>query len=328
MKRNEIMKKAVVFALAVILCTAVIAVFAGYGRQYSESGFALDTAITITAYGKNAKKAVREAFEETERIDRIMNAYSAESEIYAINSAPCGTCVKVSDEVFNLIKRSKEIFDKTDGAFDITVKPLADLWNIKSENPVVPEKSSITNTLDSVGCKGIFLDEKNKTVMLEKEGMGIDLGGIAKGYAADRVSEILRDNNLKKALVDLGGNIVALGRKSFFEKWKIGIQTPFADRGEYFEIAEAENVSVVTSGSYERYFEKDGKIYHHILNPSTGYPAQSGVKSVTVICKNSADADALSTALYVTGAQRAAEFAEKFDAEIIILTDKDKILRY
>ena len=322
------MKK--VFLLFAVLLCVIAAVFAySLRKEYQTREFALDTVISINARGKNAELAANKAMEEIHRIDFMLNAYSEKSEIYAVNTAKSGTPVKVSDEVFNLIKLAGEISEKTDGAFDISIKPLADLWDIKSENPKVPSDSAVKEKLAYADYKKVILDENERTVTLAADGMSIDLGGIAKGYAADRAAAVLKKYKIKGALVDLGGNIYAVGRKSPFHKWSIGIQTPFKQRGEYFKIYAAENTSVVTSGAYERCFEKNGRIYHHILNPKTGYPAESGIKSATVICDNSAMADALSTAVFVLGSGKAEKVAKAFDGiKIIILTEDGTVCEY
>lgn len=322
------MKKIYLF-IAVILVIFSVYSFFTVQKEYSRQEFAMDTVITLKAKGRNAEKALEDAVNEIKRIDRLMNAYNSESDIFKINSAPHGTEVSVSDEVFDLIALSKDISEKTDGAFDISVKPLSDLWNINSDNPVVPSEDEIHKILKSVDYRNIILNKKDKTVVLSKENIEISLGGIAKGYAADRVAEIFKNHNIKSGIADLGGNIYAIGKKNPISKWKIGIQTPFKPRGEYFKICSASDTSVVTSGAYERCFKKDGKLYHHILNPQTGYPSDCGLQSATVICSNSAVADALSTAVYVAGADKTQKFLKNFDnVQLIILTENGKIIEY
>ena len=322
------MKKILALSLALILIMgAIFTIRFIKSPSYSEkTEFALNTVIKISAYGKDAEIAVDKALKEVHRIDALMSAHKASSEVYMLNSSNGMT---VSKEVFDIIKTAKDIWQKTDGAFDITLKPLSDMWNIKAENPKIPDNAEIENALLKTGFQYIELNEENFSVSFKKEGMQIDLGGIAKGYAADRAAFILKENGIENALIDLGGNVYAIGKNRNKKHWKIGLQTPWEKRGEYYEVVEAKDTAVVTSGAYERYFEKDGKIYHHILNPKTGYPQESEFQSVTVIHKNSALADALSTAIFVSGEKGALKAKAEFkDIKIIVVTKTSEVKQY
>ena len=320
------MKKVLAFSLALILIFgAVFAIRLKQTPDYCEkTEFALNTVIKISVYGTDASKAADAALKEIHRIDSLMNAHSTNSEIYQVNSSPNGAVV--SKEVFSLIETAIDISEKTDGAFDITLKPISDLWNIQSENPKAPEKAEIDEVLLKTGYENIILDKETLKVSFQKDGMAIDLGAIAKGYAADCAVKVLKNAGIKSALLDLGGNVYAIGKNRDLKKWKIGLQTPWEERGEYFKIAEISDKAVVTSGAYERYFEKDDEIYHHIMDPKTGYPAKSGISSVTIISENSSLADALSTAVFVGGEKGAKKAVETFEnIEIIIMTNDGKI---
>ena len=322
------MKKILALSLALILIMgAIFTIRFIKSPSYSEkTEFALNTVIKISAYGKDAGIAVDKALKEVHRIDALMSAHKASSEVYMLNGSNGMT---VSKEVFDIIKTAKDIWQKTDGAFDITLKPLSDMWNIKAENPKVPDNAEIENALLKTGFQYVDLNEENFLVSFKKEGMQIDLGGIAKGYAADRAAVILKENGIENALIDLGGNVYAIGKNRNKKHWKIGLQTPWETRGEYFEVVEAKDTAVVTSGAYERYFENEGKIYHHILNPKTGYPAKSEFQSVTVIHKNSALADALSTAIFVLGEKGALKAKAEFkDIKIIVVTKDLEVKKY
>lgn len=320
---------AILLALILILGAVFTIRFISAPQSCEKTAFALNTVIKISVWGKDASVAADAALKEIRRIDGLMSAHSTSSEIYALNTAGVGKEVKVSKEVFDLIKLARDIWQKSGGAFDITLKPLSDLWNIQAENPKVPKAYEIESALKKTGFEYVELNESNCTVTFKKDGMSADLGAIAKGYAADRAAQILKEHGIKSALIDLGGNIYALGRNKNGQRWKIGLQTPWTERGEYFETVEAENKAVVTSGAYERYFEKDGKIYHHIIDPETGCPSQSGISSVTVIYENSAVADALSTAVFVSGKQCAETMKSIFgDIEIIIVTNDGKTIKY
>lgn len=289
-------------------------------KKASSTEFALNTVISITAYGDKSDEAINAAFKEIKRIENLLSCHLENSEISKINKNAYMSPVEVSDETISVLKKTLAFSEKTNGAFDITIKPLADLWNITTENPIVPEVSKIQATLPDIGYDGIVIT--GKAVSFAKKGMQIDLGGAAKGYCADKAAEILISYGIKDAIVDLGGNIYALGKNEQGKKWRIGLQDPSLDRGDHFAVEELSDKTAVTSGSYERYFEKDGRIYHHILNPMTGEPADSGLISVTVISDNSFEADMLSTAVFVMGEDEFRKISQDFEFEKIITVDK------
>lgn len=283
--------------------------------------FAMDTVVKITLKAKRPNSVAKSAIKEIKRLDALMSVTNSKSDVYKINSAKAGEAVKVDSELFELLNLCMQISQKTDGAFDITVNPLSEIWNIKAKNPVVPDESAIQKSKELVGYKNIILNSKEKTVTKKIDSVSITLGAIAKGYATDKAAKILEDNGVKDAIIDFGGNIYVIGKNK-----KIGLQTPFENRGEYFKVCTVSDASVVTSGAYERYFEYCGKIYHHILNPKTGYPADSDIKSVSIICKSSATADALSTAIFVSGKYNADKILDRFkNAEAIIYLDDGSI---
>ncbi len=308
------MKKILISALCAV--GIICAVLFIRGETYSQTEFMLNTIIKITA---DNKSAVRACFDEIRRIEGLLSVYIPESEISEINSAPAGTPVPVSREVFDLLKTAEEYKELTGGAFDITVKPLTDLWNV-AEGGYVPTDDEIKNAVSLIS--NMELDEAQLTVTLPREGMAIDLGGIAKGYAGDKVKEILLANNVKSAIADLGGNIVAIG-KNGRKPWRVGLQKPDAPRGTSFADIEIEGKCVVTSGGYERNFEKDGTVYHHIFNPKTGKNPDNDILSVTISAENGTLADALSTACFVMGKEKAVETAKKCGADIVIYSSGD-----
>ncbi len=316
---GDFMIKKAVWSFSFII--AVLLLCGCSEKEFSDGGYYLDTFVSVTAYGENAEAAVKEVLKETERIENLMSAYKPGSDICRINSAMVSQAVEISEETASVLKKALEFSKKTDGAFDISVKPLVDLWNIKAENPVVPSETDISVALESVGYENILLSG-NKISFL-KENMKIDLGGAAKGYCADRAAEIMKKHGVENALLDFGGNIFALGKNKNGTPWRIGLQDPKKSRGEHFTVEELSNKTAVTSGSYERYFEYGGKIYHHILNPQTGYPADSGLISATVISKNSFEADMLSTAVFVLGVEDFSKIKDRFDFEKIITVDKN-----
>lgn len=314
------MKKILIFTAIFIVLAIMTLLFAP--RTQSITDYAMNTTISITARGRNSKAAIRDAVSEIKRIDSLMSATLPTSDIYRINSAEAGEFVQVSPEVYELIELSIAVSEASRGRFDITVNPLVELWDIGSGKNRIPGDNEVKDALSHVNYKNILLRAEDSSVALSGDGMSITLGAVAKGYAADCVAKVLKSHGINDAVVDLGGNIYAVGTKT------IGLQTPFASRGEYFEKLTVTNKSVVTSGPYERYFEKDGEIYHHIIDPKTGYPSQSGLKSVSVISENSALADALSTALFVTGEDASREVLAEFgEVEAILVNNNDKICR-
>lgn len=306
------MKKAVTALLGAIAIIIIAGLLRTSG-DYTRREYMLSTMITITA---DDKTAVDKSFDEIRRIEKLLSAYVESSEVSAVNSAPYGTPVKVSRETFDLLRIASDCKTLTSGAFDITVKPLVDMWDI-SGGGKVPDAEEIGRGVALVG--DVVLNEDNLTVTLTKEGMKIDLGGIAKGYAGDRVREILKSEGVKSAIADLGGNIVAIGKKGN-SPWKVGLQSPADSRGTAFATVEAEDSCVVTSGGYERFFEADGKTYHHIIDPRTGVNPTNDVLSVTVITPNGTVADALSTAFFVMGREKGMEIASTLGIDAVFYT--------
>jgi len=310
----KIMAITILTALCICLCSCAKL------EKSNQTTLALDTLVSVTCYGEGSDRAAKAAIDEIKRIEAIFSPYIETSEIYKINHSAHFSPVEVSDEVISVLKKALEVCKLTDGAFDITIKPLVDLWNIKAENPTVPSDESIAQAKSKVGWTKVELSDS--TVSLGADGMMLDLGAAAKGYAADCAVKVLREHGIKNAILDLGGNVYAMGRSEKGSPWRIGLQDPAGKRGEYFKAEELSDLSCVTSGSYERYFESGGKIYHHIINPKTGYCADSGLISVSVIAKSSFEADMLSTAIFVMGADEFEKIRDNFDIVKYITVDK------
>ncbi len=307
--KEKLMKKistAVACAFAVILITMLIR-----SNTYSRTEYMLDTVITITA---DNRQAVDACFEEILRLEKLLSAYIPDSDIAKINASSVGEQVEVAPETVYLIQKANEYKTLTDGAFDISIKPVVDLWNIKNGG-YVPDDSEIAEALSLTGDVNI----NEEKISLTKNGMQIDLGGIAKGYVGDRVREVLLSYGVGSAIADLGGNIVTIG-KNGRNAWLVGLQKPDEQRGTTFAKIKAEDKVVVTSGGYERYFEKDGKKYHHIIDPATGENPDNNVLSVTIIAEDGTLADALSTACFIKGKDEGILLAEKSGVEAVIYT--------
>jgi FAD:protein FMN transferase len=243
--------------------------------------------------------AVDAAFNEIHRIEQMMSTHIATSPISKVNQAAGTSPVRVPKELLEMVKRSKAISDRTEGKFDITFGAVGKLWHFRSLEPKVPDPSAIASNLPLLDYRAVRVDEKAQTLMLEKKGMSIGLGAIAKGYAVDQAAAILRTKGLNDFIVYGGGDIYLSGKKGD-KPWRVGIQDP-RDRSRYFaDFTFDKGGAVVTSGDYEKYFIVNGRRYHHILDPSTGFPAE-GTVSVTVITDHSADADALATGIFVLG---------------------------
>lgn len=287
----------------------------------------MGTLVEITAIDKDKRKihkAIEAAFDEIKGIDALMSNYKADSEVSLINRQAGLKPVKVSLHTFHVIKRSLYFSDLTQGAFDITVGPLIEKWKFDQDTTLIPSEKQIKKLKALVKYKDIQLNEMKGTVMLKAKGMKIDLGGIAKGFGVDMAIEVLKKARIQKALVNAGGDLRALGTKEDGKPWNIGIRHPMI-RDKILATLEVSDFSVATSGDYERFFEKDGNRYHHILNPHTGYPTK-GVRSVTILSKEATEADALATSLFVLGPKEGMELVERMEAvEAVIVDDKGEI---
>ncbi|KGI40380.1 FAD:protein FMN transferase [Clostridium tetani] len=293
-------------------------------KVITKENYLLDTLIQLKVYGKNSEKATNEAMDAISDIDDIMSPTKPTSDVVKINNNAGKDFVKINENTLEVIKTSIKYSKLSKGSFDITVGPLVKLWGIGTENARVPSKEEIDTTLKLINYENVLIDEKNKSIKLKSPKEAIDLGGIAKGFAGDKAREILENKGIKSAYLNLGGNIVTIGNKTDGTPWNIGIQDPLSDRGEYFGIVRVSNKSVVSSGNYERFFIKDNKRYHHILNTKTGYPSESGILSSTIISDKSIDGDALSTITFILGLEKSMEIIENIDGvdAIFVTTDK------
>jgi len=280
--------------------------------------FAMDTVMTLKAYGKNAVAAVEEAQEKLYELDGLLDR--CDGEISKLNFV-CET--EVSDTTAEVVEKALEMCEQTDGAFDITLSPITDKWGFYDKKYNVPTKEELDALLEFTGYKNI---EINGNILHSNNGATIDLGGIAKGYASDCVADIFRKHGIKSGIVSLGGNVETIGKRPDGKKWSVAIQSP-DNAEEYIGIVKSQDNAVITSGDYQRYFEENGQKYHHIINPENGYPVKNGLRSVTVVCKDAARGDALSTALFVMGFEKGREYwKSNSDFGVIFVTDNGEIL--
>lgn len=272
-------------------------------QLYEKQMLFFDTIISLRFYaGENGSELMEHCRQMCEEFEHTFSRTREDSELYRINHRTHQT-VEVSEAMAELVTVGLEYYEKSGGKFDITIAPLSDLWDFKSESPSVPAQREIDEALKKIGGEEVHVD--GTLLTFEQEDIMLDLGALAKGYAADRLKDYLTAEGVTSGLIDLGGNILTIGNRPDGGKWRVGLQKPFAERGESFETVEVSDQTVVSSGIYERYFEQDGEIYHHILDPDTGYPVKSDIQSVSVICGSSLRGDALSTAGLALGSEEA-----------------------
>lgn len=303
------------------LCLALLT-GCGSGRSKTESVFAMDTVMELTAYGPKAQEALDAAKEEIDRLNALLDADGPNSDIARANGAG-GESVTLAEESRELLEQALALCTDTDGALDVTIYPIMRLWGFDTKSYRVPEAEELAYLLNYVGYGAITLDGNQLTV---PAGMELDLGAVGKGYAADRITKLWADLGVTSGLLNLGGNIQCLGAKPDGSDWVIGIRDP-ADEAATLCTVTGRDMAVVTSGSYQRYFEEDGKTYHHIMDPKTGRPSESGAASVSVIGASGLKCDALSTALFVMGQDRAAEYwRQRHDFDFIYYTQDGALL--
>lgn len=289
----------------------------------TQTNYIMGTIMKIDIYDKVDEKIFKDSFDIIRDIEKKMSLNIEDSEINNVNKNGFNKLVKVSDQTLFVLKKSMDYSKLSSGYFDVTVGPLVELWGIGSDQARVPSSDEIKASIANIDYKNIQI--KDNKVKLNKDNMIVDLGGIAKGYAADEVASFLRSKGVKRAIIDLGGNVYTLGSKDKNIPWTVGIQNPFDEkRGDYIGAISVSDQSVVTSGVYERYLEKDGKKYHHILDPFTGYPVNNELMSVSIISEKSIDGDALSTAVFALGVQRGYELVSSLEDVEAIFVTKDK----
>lgn len=306
------------------LCLLLLFLGTGCSKQQliQKDFFAMDTYMQIKVSTKD-EQILEQSVQTVLDLEKVLSKTIPQSDIYLLNHAN-GEPVTVHSETYELLEESIVYAEQTQGAFDISISPISDLWNITAPNPVVPNELEITNLLSRVSYKNIQLLGNYQVAL--KNGATIDVGGIGKGYATDVVVSNLKKSGVKSALVSLAGNVYALGKKPNGKQWKVAIKDPDGIL-PYIGVLSLHDQSVVTSGAYERAFEQDGVLYHHIFDAKTGYPSNSDLKSVTIISKSSTMADAFSTGIFILGSQKAKELYESNPTfEYVLITKDNQIL--
>ncbi len=316
-------KLASLFTMMCIFLTSCSYRSAQMPEKYAAQYFYMDTVMDfLSVYGKNAQAATDAAALELQRLDTLLSTQNEQSEIYALNR---DGYAHLSKDAAALLETSLSLYETTGAAFDVSVYPLMTLWGFYDAYHYVPSQEEIDAQLLLTGSDKIVLSEDGE-LAFALPGMGVDLGAIAKGYAAKRVLEVFRSYEIPSAVVSLGGTIVALGEKPDGSPWRIGVQAPDGSSSVVGTLLVCDSV-VATSGGYRRYFEQDGILYHHILDPRTGKPARSGLLSVTIVCEDAVLADALSTALFVMGPQEAQRYwRAQSGFEFVLLCEDSSVL--
>ncbi|MDD6547719.1 FAD:protein FMN transferase [Blautia massiliensis (ex Durand et al. 2017)] len=341
-----------------ILCTVLVCpilLFTGCGNitdadtsttgnePISISSIKLNTAVQITIYDSQDKALLDDCLALCDKYELVFSRTNEKSELYKLNhrkdtsdkdpntdrqTTPypvSGTADTwhISEDLAALLSEGLDITRESDGAFDIAIAPLTSLWDFTAEDPKVPDDAAIQKALPLCSSDGVTIDGQDIT--LPSDDIQFDVGAIAKGYIADRLKDFLVKKGVKSAIINLGGNVLCIGSKPDGTPFKIGIQKPFADRNETEAVMDITGKSVVSSGIYERCFKQGGKLYHHILNPKTGYPYDNSLISVTIISDQSVDGDALSTTCFALGLEDGLKFAEKKGVQAVFITEDYKL---
>lgn len=317
-----------------ILFVVVLSVFiVCYGKMQkpeepiTATAFKLNTVVKVTIYDSQDEKILQDALALCDKYEKIFSRTRTDSEIYLLNEGKLpqedGYYI-LSEECAELIGKGLYYSELSGGAFDITIEPLSSLWDFTSGEKQIPDPQTLVEAQKHVGYEKVEL--KGNKIRFQEDGMGLELGAIAKGYIADKIKEFLISEGIESAVIDLGGNVLCIGARPDGEAFRVGIQKPFADRNETVATAGIRDRSVVSSGIYERYFEKDGKLYHHILNPKSGYPYENGLTAVTILSDESVDGDGLSTACFALGLEKGLELINSLpDTQAVFITEDGEL---
>lgn len=283
----------------------------------------LHTVVQLSIYHENQEEVMDGALELIKELESLLSTGLEGSDIYRINAAAGKEAVQVDERTFELLEMALATSESSDGRFDISIGVINKLWNIGSKNARKPNQEEISAALSQVDFRKVTLDKEAKTVYIE-EGMSLELGAISKGYIADQVKSYLEKHGISTAIINLGGNVIVMGTSPNQEEgWKVGVQDPDEVRGETVGHVFQADHSIVTSGIYERYIEVDGQIYHHILNPESGYPVENNISGVSVFTRTSTQADALSTTLFIYGIEEGLAYVNGLEDVEAVFIDKD-----
>ncbi len=345
MKKNKVIITGLVLSLIVFLTTACYDDLLNRGQTESSEennirvttaqgqDYLLGTFIQMKVRAVNPEEKIEQAMELIDEIEADMSLNLEDSEINKINNAAGKEAVAVSEATFEVVSSAVEYAQLSDGRFDPTVGPLVELWDISSGGreveageSQVPSASEINEKLELIAYDMVDLDSSTNEIYLQQEGMKLDIGGIAKGYAADVVIDYLTESQAQGGYISLGGSVAVFGEKEGDSAWQVGIQDPLSTRGSVVASVELSDLAVDTSGNYERYFMEDGVRYHHIVSTDNGYPVDAGVISATILSESSMEADALSTIVFTSGVDRGLDLIAEIDGvETMIITDEQEV---
>ncbi len=302
------------------MITALLAGLAGCSgsRQSLEEGtaFYFDTVVSFQILGDGSGRLLEGCYDLCGEMERVFSRTDPDSELYRVNHRE-DSRVELSEDLAAVVEKGIEFYGLTEGKLDITVAPLSDLWDFSGGRDEPPAREEVEEALSHVDGSSIRLE--GRVLYFQREDTQLDLGALAKGYISDKLKAYLRDQGVKSAVINLGGNVMTLGSSPDGSPWVVGIQDPEAPRGTVGKTLEAEDQGVISAGTYERYFEWEGRRYHHILDPDTGYPAETELEQVTILCSQGLLGDALSTSCLLLGTEKAGDLMEKFpEASLII----------
>lgn len=308
-----------IFFAAVLVCGCT-----GKPKTIRQTELALGTVCSVSLFDSSKQALLPASFSLISQLENKISKNIQESEISKLNRSAGVSPVVLSEPVFQLLTMAQKYSILSEGMFDVTIDPVVELWGIGTDHAAVPERASLEHALSLVDYRRVVLDPEKSSAFLPEKELAVDLGAIAKGYIADQVKELLVSGGAEGGIIDLGGNILAFGRKPDGSDFRIGIQDPFGGRGSAIGVVTMREGSLVTSGIYERFFEQDGKKYHHIFDVRTGFPVENNLAGVSVVTRESAAGDALSTAIFALGLDKGMALVEKTgDVEAIFIT-KDK----
>lgn len=287
--------------------------------------FVMDTYVSQKIYATNPQKISEEVNQFLIDCENKLSLYKENSYVAKINQNAGQTHVPVDDFTFNLIKQAVTYSKLSNGVFDITIAPLSKLWGITNENTTIPSKENIDKAKKLVNYKNVVCDDKDKSIFLKEKGMSIDLGGIAKGYLCKNILELYEKNDVNSAIVSVGGNVFAYKQKPDKTDYSLGIRDPQKTENDIFGKLKITDKVVATSGAYERFFKKNGTIYHHILDVKNGYPCKSDLQSVTVVSDNGGLADFLSTTFFIAGKEKSLEYLKEKNFSLILIDTENNI---
>ncbi len=322
---NRVLIRAAAASCAAVLVVCLAA--CSPAPQPPQSEFVLGTVCSVNLFERGKPEIYQDIFARLREIEDRMSINKEGTDLDAVNAASGVAPVKVHDDVYQVVAAARRYAELSGGAFDPTIGPVVKLWSIGTDYARVPAPDEIAAALPLVDWRDLVADEAERSVFLKRKGMVIDLGAIAKGYAADEVARIVKAHRIPRAIIDLGGNVLAYGVKKGGKPWKIGVQDPTGQRGEPIGIVQAKNKTMVTSGVYERFLEADGIRYHHILSAFDGYPIRNGLLSVTIVADRSIDADALSTSTFALGYEKGRALVETLDGIEAIFVFDDMTVR-